>query len=174
MLATAAMLRRGCRALAVLAAIAASRRSSRAAVRRRHLAGAPGRRGPGGRRGRSIGAGMGVVLVGDRSVDWSVGAVPALALIPSTVASFWGGYHLWQFQHVIPQALSGVAIFDASHRGLGWPPLRILLGAVGRLVLLTAVLSAVPAARRLVARHGDERRQRARRLRPAWRSPRCS
>jgi hypothetical protein len=102
---------------------------------------------PPGRLGRAvtagvIGAGMGILLVADRSIDWSVGAVPAVALIPSTIASFWGGYHLWQFQYVIPKALSGVAIFNANNRGLGWPPLQILLGAVGRLVLLTAVLSA--------------------------------
>jgi hypothetical protein len=143
-LATAGMLA-GLSALAVLAGIAVATALAVAVAVRSSvtLAGHPP-----GRMGRAvtagiIGAGMGVVLVADRSVDWSVGAVPAIALIPSTVASFWGGYHLWQFQYVIPKALSGVAIFNANHRGLGWPPLRILLGAVGRLVLLTAVLSAV-------------------------------
>ena len=49
-----------------------------------------------------IGAGLGALLVADPTVDWTVGAVPALALLPSTVASFWGGYHLWRFQQVDP------------------------------------------------------------------------
>jgi hypothetical protein len=143
MLATAAMLA-GLPALAVLAAIAVAT-SIAVLIAVRGSVTLAGR--PPGRLGRAvtagvIGAGMGILLVADRSIDWSVGAVPAVALIPSTIASFWGGYHLWQFQYVIPKALSGVAIFNANNRGLGWPPLQILLGAVGRLVLLTAVLSA--------------------------------
>lgn len=94
----------------------------------------------------AIGAGLGLLIVGDRTVDWSVGPAPALALLPSSLASFWGGYHLWQFQYVIPQALSGVGAFDTEVSGLSWPPLRILLGAVARLVLGTAALSAVLVA----------------------------
>jgi hypothetical protein len=101
---------------------------------------------PPGRWGRTIvaaliGAGVGVLLVADRSVDWSLGALPAIALIPSSVASFWGGYHLWAFQQAIPQALSGVAVADPSRRGLHRAPLRVLFGAVARVVGLTTVLS---------------------------------
>jgi hypothetical protein len=102
----------------------------------------PGRWGRALRAG-VIGFGLGIVLVADRSVDWSLGAVPALALLPSTVGSFWAGYHLWRFHHEIPKALSGIPVVDGDLRGVAWSPLRILLGAVGRLTLLTAVLSVV-------------------------------
>jgi hypothetical protein len=83
-----------------------------------------------------------VLLVADRSVDWSLGALPAIALIPSSVASFWGGYHLWAFQQAIPQALSGVAVAAPKARGLHRAPLRVLFGAVARVVGLTTALSA--------------------------------
>jgi hypothetical protein len=89
-----------------------------------------------------IGAGLGAMLVTDPTVSWSVGDLPALALLPSTVASFWGGYHLWQFQQVIPRALAGVSVLDGDRRRLAWAPLRTLFGAIARLVALTAVLSA--------------------------------
>jgi hypothetical protein len=68
--------------------------------------------------------------------------MPALALVPSTVASFWGGYHLWRLQHEILSALAGVTVSDAELSVLAWPAVRILLGAVARLVSLTAALSA--------------------------------
>jgi hypothetical protein len=106
---------------------------------------------PPGRWGRAlsagaIGIGLGVMLVADRNVNWSGGAVTAIALLPSTVASFWGGYHLWRFQQAIPRGLSGVALRDARARRLAWGPLRILLGAVVRLVSLATVLSAAVVA----------------------------
>jgi hypothetical protein len=106
---------------------------------------------PPGRWGRAlsagaIGVGLGVMLVADRNVNWSGGAVTAIALLPSTVASFWGGYHLWRFQQQIPRGLSGVALRDAQARWLAWGPLRILLGAVVRLVALATVLSAALVA----------------------------
>jgi hypothetical protein len=90
-----------------------------------------------------IGAGLGALLVADPTVDWTVGAVPALALLPSTVASFWGGYHLWRFQQVIPRALSGVPVAGPDTRNPAWPGLRVLLGAAGRLVVATAALSVL-------------------------------
>ena len=91
----------------------------------------------------AIGAGLGTLLVADPTVDWTVGAVPALALLPSTVASFWGGYHLWSFQQVIPRALSGVPVAGPDARNPAWPGLRVLFGAVGRLVAATVVLSGL-------------------------------
>ncbi|MEA2229521.1 MAG: hypothetical protein QOF04_3151 [Solirubrobacteraceae bacterium] len=93
-----------------------------------------------------IGAGLGALLVADRSVDWTVGSMPAIALLPSSLASFWGGRHLWRFQQAIPEALSGVAVADTGARGLARRPMGVLLGAVGRLVLLTAGLSLVVLA----------------------------
>jgi hypothetical protein len=89
-----------------------------------------------------IGAALGLMLVLDRTVSWTDGAVPALALVPSTIASFWGGYHLRHLDRAIPGALSGVSARDPGRRGLAWPPLRVLLGAVVRLLALCAALSA--------------------------------
>ncbi|MEA2228969.1 MAG: hypothetical protein QOF04_2599 [Solirubrobacteraceae bacterium] len=94
----------------------------------------------------AIGAGLGLVLVTDRSVDWSVGSIPAVGLLPSSIASFWAGARLWRFQRVIPQTLSGVAVADGDVRGLGAAPLRVLLDAVVRLVALTVLLSLVLVA----------------------------
>lgn len=89
-----------------------------------------------------IGTGLGLMLVVDNSMSWSEGMVPALALVPSTVASLWGGYHLRRLDQVILRAVSGVAVSDTHPRGLAWQPLRVLLGAIGRVVCLTAALSA--------------------------------
>jgi hypothetical protein len=92
--------------------------------------------------GGLLGAGLGLMLVADPSVSWADGTVPALALLPSTVASLWGGSHLWKLEHALPRALSGIAVGKAHARVATWTPLRTLLGAVGRLVWLTAALSA--------------------------------
>ena len=89
-----------------------------------------------------IGTGLGLMLVLDGTVSWTDGAIPALALLPSTMAAFWGGYHLRHLERAIPGALSGVSADDSSRRDLAWPPLRVLLGAVGRLVVPCAALSA--------------------------------
>jgi hypothetical protein len=90
----------------------------------------------------AIGAGLGLILVVDNTVTWSEGMVPALALVPSTVASLWGGYHLRQLDRVILRSVSGVAATDSPPRRLAWPPLRVLMGAIARVVGLTAALSA--------------------------------
>lgn len=89
-----------------------------------------------------IGTGLGLMLVLDRTVSWSEGAVPALALLPSTIASVWGGYHLRQLEQAIPRAVSGVSARDRRARGLARQPVRVLLGALGRLAALCAALSA--------------------------------
>jgi hypothetical protein len=81
--------------------------------------------------------------VADPTVDWSVGAMPAVALLPSSLAAFWGGTYLWRFQRAVPETLSGVAVLDERVRGLARAPLRVLAGAVARVVLLTAALSAL-------------------------------
>jgi hypothetical protein len=89
-----------------------------------------------------IGTGLGLMLVLDGTVSWTDGAIPALALLPSTLAAFWGGYHLRHLERAIPGALSGVSADDSTRRDLAWPPLRVLLGAVGRLLVPCAALSA--------------------------------
>jgi hypothetical protein len=105
---------------------------------------------PPGRWGRAlvaaaIGAGVGALLIADGSINADLGTIPALGLLPSSLASVWGGSHLWRFQHVIPGTLSGVSLV-AGQRGLGTAPVRVLIGTVGRVLLLTAVLSALLVA----------------------------
>jgi hypothetical protein len=90
----------------------------------------------------AIGVGLGAMLVLDRTVSWTDGAVPALALIPSTLAALLAGHHLRHLAVAIPKALSGVAANATAGRRLGRAPTRVLLGALGRLLALSAALSA--------------------------------
>ena len=87
----------------------------------------------------AIGAGLGIMLVADRSLQWTTSAGPALALLPSTVAMLWGGRRLWNFQLVICESLAGVPV--AGPRRVAWRPQALLMKALGRVVALTAVLS---------------------------------
>jgi hypothetical protein len=104
---------------------------------------------PAGRVGRAlwagvIGAALGGLLVGDSSLGWGVhGAFPALALLPSVLGSFWGGYHLWKFYDAIPRGLQGVALERANARDLRGPAMWIFLGSLLRLLGATVVLSGV-------------------------------
>jgi hypothetical protein len=90
----------------------------------------------------AIGTGLGLMLVLDRTVSWTEGAVPALALLPSTVASFWGGWHLRHLEQAIPGGVSGVPASDRGGFRVAWPAFGVLLGAVARVVFLCAGLSA--------------------------------
>jgi hypothetical protein len=107
---------------------------------------------PAGRVGRAlsagaIGAALGGMLVGDPSLGWGVhGAFPALALLPSVLGSFWGGYHLWRFYDVIPRGLRGMTLERANQRDIRGPAMSIFLGSVLRLLGTTVVLSAVVIA----------------------------
>lgn len=113
--------------------------------------GAPSNEAP-GRVGRALSAGgigalLGGVLVGDTSLGWGVhGAFPALALVPSVVGSFWGGYHLWQFHEAIPRELRGVSLACSGGRLGRGPAARIVAGALARLVGVTAILSGLVLA----------------------------
>jgi len=91
----------------------------------------------------AIGLGIGTLLVADRSIDWSLGAVPALALLPSMIASFWGGSYLWRFQEVLPQAIAGIPVSRGDVRGAARMPLRLLVGATARMAILTTALSLI-------------------------------
>jgi hypothetical protein len=107
---------------------------------------------PAGRIGRALWAGaiglaLGGLLVGDSSLGWGVhGAFPALALLPSVLGSFWGGYYLWKFYDAVPRGLQGVGIERANERNLRGSAMGIFLGALARLVGTTVVLSAVVIA----------------------------
>jgi hypothetical protein len=91
-----------------------------------------------------IGAGIGGLLVLDTSVGWGAeGVLPALALVPSTAGSFWGGYHLWRFYEAVPRALAGVPVAEADRATLRSPALAVLGGAFMRLLGTTLVLSAL-------------------------------
>ncbi|HYB28980.1 MAG TPA: hypothetical protein VEF89_20375 [Solirubrobacteraceae bacterium] len=94
-----------------------------------------------------IGGGVGVLLVGDPSLGWGVhGVHPAIALVPSVLGSFWGGYYLWHLYEAIPKGLSGVPLERASRSGVSGPAIRVFLGAVLRLLGTTLVLSLLVAA----------------------------
>jgi hypothetical protein len=107
---------------------------------------------PAGRVGRAlwagaIGAALGGLLVGDPSLGWGVhGAFPALALLPSVLGSFWGGYHLWKFYDAVPRGLQGVGLKQANERDPRGAALGIFLGALVRLLGTTVVLSALVIA----------------------------
>jgi hypothetical protein len=91
-----------------------------------------------------MGAGIGALLVLDTGIGWgSEGVLPALALVPSTAGSFWGGYHLWRFYDEVPRALAGVPVAEADRVALRGPAIGVLGGAFGRLVGATVVLSAI-------------------------------
>jgi hypothetical protein len=94
-----------------------------------------------------IGGGVGVLLVSDPSLGWGVhGVHPAIALVPSVLGSFWGGYYLWNLYEAIPKGLSGVSLERAGRAGMKGPAMSVFLGAVLRLVGTTVVLSVLVAA----------------------------
>jgi hypothetical protein len=95
----------------------------------------------------AIGAGLGVMLVADRSLQWTTSAGPALALLPSTAAMLWGGRRLWNFQQVICESLAGVPVAGgAVPRRVAWRSQALLMRALGRVVAATAVLSGTLVA----------------------------
>ncbi|MGH2891192.1 MAG: hypothetical protein ACRDNJ_16360 [Solirubrobacteraceae bacterium] len=94
-----------------------------------------------------IGAVLGVLLVADPSLGWGVhGSYPALALVPSVIGSYWGGYYLWNFYEAVPRGLRGVSLRGAGGLALSDPAMSIFVGALVRLVGATAVLSVVAFA----------------------------
>jgi hypothetical protein len=93
--------------------------------------------------GALTGVGVGLLIVSDPSVSWTAGTSPALALLPSTIASLWAGHRLWTLEHLIPRAVAGVAVGTAPRRGVTRGPLAALFGSISRLVWLTTALSAV-------------------------------
>lgn len=102
---------------------------------------------PPGRVGRALAAGvvgalLGMLLVGDPTLGWGIaGAFPALALVPSVVGSFWGGYHLWRFHDEVPRGLRGVELSRASASMVRGPATELVLAALCRLIGITVVLS---------------------------------
>ncbi len=91
-----------------------------------------------------MGAGIGCVLVVDTTIGWGTqGALPAIALVPSAIGSFWGGIYLWRLQEELPRALTGVPVDEADRLRLRGPAMSALSGALLRLVVITTALSAV-------------------------------
>ena len=131
-------------AVPVLAATTALTVAAVAVAIRPGAAGEPASPGRWTRAGAStaIGAGLGLLLVSDPSVTWTAGTVPALALLPSTIAGLWAGHRLWRLEHLIPRAVTGVAVGAQVPRLRRNGPLGGLLGSIARLVWLTAALSA--------------------------------
>jgi hypothetical protein len=89
-----------------------------------------------------LGAGLGAALVLDPSIGWGIhGAAPAFALFPSAVGSFWAGHRLSRLGAVIPRALDGAPVDESDRGSLAGPGILLLLGALARMMLATAVLS---------------------------------
>ncbi|MBB4663962.1 hypothetical protein [Conexibacter arvalis] len=107
---------------------------------------------PPGRVGRALAAGLigallGMLLISDPTLGWGIhGAFPALALVPSVVGSFWGGYHLWRFHDEVPRGLRGVELSRASASMLRGPATELVLAALFRLIGITVVLSLLVLA----------------------------
>lgn len=94
-----------------------------------------------------LGGGIGVLLVADPTLGWGVhGVHPAIALVPSVIGSFWGGYHLWQLYAAIPLGLRGVPLDGASRVRMADPAMKVFVGAIARLLGATAVLSVAVIA----------------------------
>src|SRR4051812_49570092 len=89
-----------------------------------------------------IGGCIGLLIVADSRLHWTAGTSPALLLLPSTAASLWGGQHLWGFQREIARSLAGVSALGGGAGASALRPLGVLVGAVGRLIAGTTVLSA--------------------------------
>ncbi|MCA1700616.1 MAG: hypothetical protein LC790_17620, partial [Actinobacteria bacterium] len=56
---------------------------------------------------------------------------------------FWGGVYLWRFQVELPRALIGVPVAKADRLTFGGPAMGALGGALLRLIVVTAALSAI-------------------------------
>ena len=94
--------------------------------------------------GGAIGAVVGLLLVADPTIGLGVhGAHPAVALLPSVVGSYWGGYFLWNFFDAVPRGLRGQSLGRAGRRAMSDPAMSIFLGAMARLFIAVSVLSAV-------------------------------
>ena len=91
-----------------------------------------------------IGGFIGILLVADPSLGWGVhGLHPSIALLPSAIGSFWGGYYLWNFYDAVPRGLRGVPLRGASRIALSDPAMSIFVGGIARLLGATLVLSAI-------------------------------
>ena len=94
--------------------------------------------------GGVVGGMVGALLVGDPTVGLGVhGAHPAIALLPSVVGSYWGGYFLWNFFDAVPRGLRGQSLDNAGRRALSDPAMSIFVGAMLRLFVAVLVLSAI-------------------------------
>jgi hypothetical protein len=94
-----------------------------------------------------IGGSIGALLVADPSLGWGVhGLHPSIALLPSAIGSFWGGYYLWNFYDAVPRGLRGVPLKGASRIALSDPAMSIFVGGIARLLGATIVLSGVVIA----------------------------
>ncbi|MBV9805732.1 MAG: hypothetical protein JO286_01050 [Solirubrobacterales bacterium] len=91
-----------------------------------------------------LGGCIGVLLIGDPSLGWGVhGVHPAIALVPSVIGSFWGGYYLWNLYEAVPRGMSGVPLHRAGRAAMTDPAMMLFLGAILRLVGATVLLSGL-------------------------------
>jgi len=89
-----------------------------------------------------VGGGLGLILVADPTVGLGVrGAMPAIALLPSTLGCFWGGYHLWRLHEDVPRGLQLLPAGRADSASLNGPAMSIFLGALWRMLGATVGLT---------------------------------
>ena len=94
-----------------------------------------------------IGASIGALLVADPSLGWGVrGLHPAIALLPSAIGSFWGGYYLWNFYDAVPRGLRGVPLREPAASPSPTRPCRFSSAESPACCGATIVLSAFVVA----------------------------
>lgn len=92
----------------------------------------------------AVGGTTGLLIVLEPAAEWSSGApFPVFALVPSLLASAWAGHHLNRIWTVLLGALASTSLLDRDARPTWRVFAGIVLGAVSRLLLGTALLSAV-------------------------------
>ena len=91
-----------------------------------------------------IGGAMGVLLVADPTVSVGVhGTYPSVALLPSVIGCYWGGYYLWNFFDAVPRGMRGVTLERAGRVALSDPAMSIFIGALVRLIVAVIALSGL-------------------------------
>lgn len=91
-----------------------------------------------------IGGTMALLIVLDPSVEWSSWRpFPVVALVPSLLGSVWAGRHLNRIWTVLLDALASTDLGDRASRRNRRIFGGIIAGALGRLVLLTGLVSVL-------------------------------
>ncbi|HKP18968.1 MAG TPA: hypothetical protein VJT84_10840 [Gaiellaceae bacterium] len=102
-----------------------------------------------------LGLSLAALLLSDRSVALDAHArALALVLLPSSLAAFWGGWHMSAIWNAIPRALRGSALEAPVHRSFRNPVASLAGGALLRVVGTVSVLMPLAVfGGRLIGEH---------------------